>query len=314
MPELLVVSAKGFSHEELLAQFDQYLVEVRGARPGTRNHFRRHVHEFLKARFPSGNVEPCKLSPPDLFSYIAEHAAGGQPGRTKLAATALRSFLRYLVIRGDCDPSLVTSVPSAPRWKLSSIPKVLSEHQVAALMETFNRETAIGLRDYAITLCLARLGLRAGEVAHLLLDDVNWRSGSLRIQAEKNRRVSTMPLPRDVGAALADYLRNGRPPTKERHLFVNHGRGSQKGMAMTSSAVRLVIRRAWERSGIQVPSKGTHTLRHTLASRMLRTGADLKQIADVLRHRSFETTMVYMKVDLDRLTEVAQPWPEEVRI
>lgn len=302
MPELLI--------EELLAQFDQYLVEVRGARPVTRDHYRRHVHEYLEARFPSGIVEPCELSPRDLFCYIAENAAGAQPGRTKLVATALRSFLRCLVIRGDCNPSLVASVPSVPKWKISNIPKVLSEEQVAALMKTFDRATAIGLRDYAITLCLARLGFRAGEVAQLLVDDVNWRSGSLRILTVKGRRVSTLPLPEDVGSALAAYLQSGRPPTKERHLFVNHGRGPQKGTAMTSSAVRAVIRRAWEHSGVQVPSQGTHTLRHTLASRMLRTGADLKQIADVLRHRSLDTTIVYAKVDLGRLAEVAQPWPE----
>lgn len=305
-----MVSAKRCSPEELLAQFDRYLVEVRGARPGTREHYQRHVREFLEARFPSGSVEPCKISPRDLFCYIAKDAAGAQLSRTKLAATALRSFLRYLAVRGDCDPALAASVPSVPKWKKMNLPKVLSEEQVSALLKAFDLATATGLRDYAITLCLARLGLRAGEVAHLLLDDVNWRSGSLRISAEKGRRVSTLPLPGDVGAALAAYLRSGRPPTKERNLFVNHGWGPRKGTAMTSYAVRAVVRRAWERSGVQVPSQGTHTLRHTLASRMLHTGADLKQIADVLRHRSLDTTLVYAKVDLERLTEVAQPWPE----
>ena len=309
MSELLAVSANNPSCEESLEEFDGYLAEVRGVRPGTRVLYRRHVREFLDARFPSGIVAGREISARDLFCYISEHAARGRVVTTKLAAAALRSFVRYLVIRGDCSISLIGSVPSVPNWKLSSLPRILSDEQVAALMKTFNRATPIGLRDYAIALCLARLGLRANEVARLSMDDVKWRSGSLSISAEKSRRASVMPILEEVGLALAAYVRDGRPPTKDRTLFVNHGRGSQKGTAITASAIGAVIRRAMQRSEIRITSPGAHTLRHTMASRMLRAGADLKEIADVLRHRSLNTTFVYTKVDLDRLAEVAQPWP-----
>ncbi|MDP2857585.1 MAG: site-specific integrase [Bacillota bacterium] len=309
MPESVSAFAINASCKEVVTGFGVYLVGTRGVRPGTQRVYSRHVREFLERRFPLGIVLGRELSARDLFLYVTEHAARGRVVTTKLAATALRSFIRYLVIRGDCDPSLIDAVPCIPNWRLSRLPRVLSEQQAATVMANLNRATPIGRRDYAIILCLVRLGLRAGDVVRLSLDDVDWRSGILRIQGEKSRRARILPLLQEVGSALVAYVLKGRPTTNERRIFVSHRRGPQKGMPMTGSAIWAVVRRAVRRSGIDVGRVGAHTLRHTFASQMLHNGVDLKRIADILGHCSLDTTFVYTKVDLDRLAEVAQPWP-----
>ena len=285
---------------ELLRQFDEHLENVHGARPGTRQLYTRHAREFLVSAGPEGVLS---LTPRDLFVYIVDHASRGQAGRTKSATSALRSLLRFMAIHGKCALSLIKAVPTAPRWKLSQIPRVLPDGDVAALLGTLDVPTAIGLRDRAMVLCLAHLGLRSAEVAELRLSDVNWRSGTLTVTG-KGRHTSVLPLIPEVGRAIAEYLRAGRPQTLERHVFLK-----DDGSIMTGGTVRAALIRAWKRSGIEPRSRGTHALRHTLASQMLSGGTDLKQIADVLRHRSLDTTVVYTKVDVGQLSLVAQPWP-----
>jgi site-specific recombinase XerD len=157
-----------------------------------------------------------------------------------------------------------------------------------------------------MTLCMAQMGLRAGEVAALSLDDIDWRAGTLRLARGKERRTSVLPLPAKVGRAMVSYLRNGRPPTRARRVFVRHR--APLGEPLTSSSVTAVLRCAFVRAGL--PSQGAHVLRHTAATRMVRAGASLKEVADVLRHRSIDTVMIYTKLDLTTLAEVAQPWPE----
>ena len=249
---------------KLLTEFDCYLTEVRGLSPGTRRAYRRHVREFLDTRFPSGIITATEISARYLYCYASEHASRGKPGSSKTAITALRSLIGYLAIRGDCSLSLASAVPSVPHWRRSILPRVLSEQQVATLLASFDRAKPIGLRDYAIALCLARLGLRAGEVARLSLDDINWRAASLSIHGEKSRRVSVLPLLEEVGNALVDYVSNARPATSERRIFVSHARGPQEGRPVEGGAIGQVIRRAIERSGIHVTHAGPHTLRHTL--------------------------------------------------
>jgi integrase len=155
---------------------------------------------------------------------------------------------------------------------------------------------------------MAQLGLRASDVAGLTLDDIDWRAGTLRLLVAKERRASVLPLPRSVGRAIVVYLRRGRPRTQDRHVFVRHA--LPLGQPIGADVVRTAIRRAFGRAQVSAPSQGTHTLRHTAATRMVRAGASLKQVADVLRHRSLNTVMIYTKVDLPRLAEVALPWPE----
>jgi len=159
-----------------------------------------------------------------------------------------------------------------------------------------------------MTLCLAQMGLRAGEVAALSLDGIDWRAGTLLLARAKERRTSVLPLPAQVGRALVSYLRNGRPPTQARQLFVRHR--APLGEPMTSSGVSAVVRRAFARAQIDVAIRGAHVLRHTAATRMVRAGVSLKEVADLLRHRSLDTVMIYTKLDLPTLAEVAQPWPE----
>jgi len=161
-----------------------------------------------------------------------------------------------------------------------------------------------------MALCMSQLGLRSHEVAHLRLDDIDWRAGTIQIGG-KSRRTSVLPLPADVGRAIVAYLRRGRPTTSERFIFIRHFMPA--GTAMTAHAIRAAIRKAFARTGYVLPCMGTHVLRHTAATRMVRAGATIKEVADVLRHRCIDTTALYTKVDLPRLAEVAFPWPEVQR-
>ena len=309
MPECLT----GLSADECLDRFDQYLREVRGARPGTCRLYRRHVRSFLDARFPDAAVCDVRgLTVAQVVRYIQDRAGRCGPGAMTSTVSALRCFLRHLVVLGVCEAALPQAVPTVPRRHHATPPPLLSDTQVLALLESFDRESITSLRDYAVALCLVRLGLRAAEVAPLSLDDVDWRAHTLRLRTDKARRVSVLPLPDDVAHALAQYLQRGRPPVPHRALFVQRARSAHPGAPLTSTAVRHIIRSAWHRSGVAVPSRGTHALRHALASRLLARGATLKQMADILRHRSLDTTMIDAQVDWAQLADVVCPWPVRV--
>lgn len=295
--------------EELLTGFDEYLARTRGLLPSTRACYARHIRGFLDVMHLSAPGDLGRLDPAAVFDYIAKHASKLRPTETKQTSTALRGFLRYLAICGECDGSLAGAVPTTAKWSLSSLPKVLTEEHVKALLESFDLSTPIGLRNHAIVVVIARLGLRASEVARLTLDDIAWRSGIIRIANGKGRRPDTLPLPAEVGRVIATYLQDGRPKTAERHLFVRHD-SCWKGSPMTNRTVRGIIYRAWEGLGVKVPSKGTHAFRHTLATRLLANNATIKQVADILRHRCLDTTYIYTKVDLAQLSELARAWLE----
>ena len=293
--------------DRLLQDFAAELRKTRGVTAKTCTLYTRDVGEFLASKYAEGPVDLARLEARDVIAYVAQQAERYRPKTVKLVATALRWFLRFLEIRGLCGAALRTAVPTIPEWKLSRLPKVLTDDQLGALLASFDRATTNGRRDYAMAMCLAELGLRAAEVAQLSLDDVDWRSGAVRLRG-KSRRESLLPLPIGVGRAIIAYLRRGRPLTAQRCIFVRHG--VPVGAPLSSSAVRQAVRRGFKRARIDLACKGSHVLRHTAASRMLRGGATLKQLADVLRHRSIDTTAIYAKVDLPRLTEVALPWPE----
>jgi integrase len=242
------------------------------------------------------------------MDFVATRARWCKPGTAKLVATALRSFLRFEQMCGRCDAKLAQAVPTIPRWRLGQIPKTLTEEQTRTLLGSFDRSTGIGKRDYAMAICLVRLALRAGEVAQLSLSDIDWRAGTLKIATSKSRRASLLPLPSQVGRAIVAYLRGGRPATTERRIFVCHG--FPVGGSINSGVVRSAIRRAFDRARVAVPSKGTHALRHTAATGMIRAGVTIKEVADILGHRSINTTAIYAKVDLPRLRTVALPFPK----
>jgi integrase/recombinase XerD len=258
------------SLDSLLAAFDAHLQHVRGATKQTRREYGRYVREFLKDRLGTARIDVTDLGPRDLIQFVAERAKRCKPGTAKLVATSLRSFLRFLQMKGHCDARLVAAVPTIPNWSMAGLPKTLTSVQLRGLLDAFDRRSASGRRGYAMALCLALLGLRAGEVAHLTLEDIDWRAGTLRLVGGKARRDSVLPLPATVARAIVAYLRRGRPPATTRRIFVRHM--APVGRPLTSGSVRAIIRRAFERTEAPPPSKGTHILRHTAATRMLRRG------------------------------------------
>lgn len=293
--------------EGLIQRFLEYYRHCRGVRIETCRQYGRYVGEFLAYRFPAGGevLDLAKIAAQDLMFFVAKRAER-QTGAAKAAAKALRAFVRFLVHQGVCADDLVAAVPTVPQ-RQARLPRYLSDDQVRQLLASFDRSSPIGRRDRAMALCMVRLALRVGEVVGLRLEDIAWRRGIVQIGTGKSRRAATLPLPMDVGQAIARYLRDGRPETTHRHIFVTHA--LPVGRPLESSAARQAIRRAFQRSGLLVVSKGTHTLRHTAATRMVCQGASLKEVADVLRHRNLDTTVIYARVDLPALSSVAMPWP-----
>jgi site-specific recombinase XerD len=224
----------------------------------------------------------------------------------KVIVSALRVFLRWLHERGDTGTNLAGCVLSMPDWRLAIVPKALPSGQVERLLRQYDRATAVGRRDYAIVLLLARLGLRAGEVVHMDLDDLDWESGELRVRG-KGGRQDRLPVPRDVGAAVADYLRHGRPRCSTRRVFVRV-KAPLRGF-VDATAISDIVDRGLKRAGLEPPRKGAHTLRHALACTMLRRGASLIEIGQILRHRNPDTTALYAKVDIAALRALAPAWP-----
>jgi len=294
--------------KELISEYGKHLQQARGVAESTQHQYIHYVQRFLSEAFI--DVFPDKLrhlQPSELIQYVIRQREHYNVPVLKSMLTALRSFFRYLQMKGLCDARLAKAVPSIPAWKLSRIPTFLTNEQLNDFLASFNRKSPTGRRDYAIALCLARLGLRRKEVAQLNLDDFNWRSGIVHITTSKSRRFSAMPLPEDVGKAIVDYLRRGRPPTEERRVFICHRH--RIGAPLQSAAIGTLIRRRFKRTRIKVPG-GTHILRHTVATRMVQRGVSIKEVADFLRHRSLDTTVIYAKVNLPMLLEVASPWPK----
>ena len=291
--------------EAVVARFDAYLCTVCGLAEATRGYRCRDVRGFLSALFGDGSVEVRRITPEALAGFVTEQARAERPGSVGVLAGALRSFLRFLQLAGEVSTDLTGAVPKPPCWSLAPLPPSLSEAQLIRFWAAFDHTSALGRRDYAMARCLADLGLRCQEVAALRLDDIDWRSGVLHLSPGKSRRAAQLPLPQPTGAALADYLRHGRPRTPSRAVFVQHR--APVGAAAANTTVRGAIRRAFVRAAL--PWSGTHILRHTAAARMVQGGSSLKLVADVLRHRSIDTTAIYAKVDLPNLSRVALPWP-----
>lgn len=294
--------------DAVIEQFRVHLREVRGLSETTCTPRTRYVREFLEWRFGRRRPRWTALRPRDIVSFVTTYAQRVQPQSTQVVASSLRCFLRYLQAQGWCGASLVAAVPRVAHWRLASLPKTLSEDQLRRFLATFDLAKATGLRDYAMALCQAILGLRVSEVATLKLEDFDWRKGTVRINVGKGLRFHELPLPAQVGEAIVRYLRDGRPPSRYRNVFVRH-KGAC-GSPVSSDLIRGVMRLAYAKARGCEHLKGTHLLRHTAATRMLQHGASLKEIADVLGHRCLQSTTIYAKVDLRSLTDVAMPWPE----
>jgi len=286
--------------------FGAYLARERGLSRATVINYLPVVRRFLAGRFATGPLRLDAIRLPDVTRFVARHAHAFSPGRVQVMLTALRSFFRFLRLQGETARDLASSVLSVADWRLARVPQGIPAAQVQQLLRHCDQQTRVGQRDYTILLLLARLGLRAGEVVGLTLDDLDWDAGDLVVHG-KGGRQDRLPLPRDVGQALATYLRQGRPPCGSRRVFLCM-RAPRRGFT-SSVAVCTLVRRALARAGLHPPSQGAHLLRHTLATEMLRRGASLAEIGEILRHRHPDTTAIYAKVDLGALRAVAPPWP-----
>lgn len=311
-----LLRAKGALNEDVrrgpidvvIDQFRHYLREVCGLSESTCTDRARYTRKFLEKRFGRRKLHWATLRPNDVMSFVTDYAPRYRPQSIQVVASSLRCFLRYLQVQGRCGDALVAAVPRVAHWRLSSLPKALTEEQVREFLSVFDRSTANGCRDYAMALCQVVLGLRVSEVAKLRLDDIDWQTGTVRIEESKGLRRRELPLPARIGKALIKYLRHKRPAGRCRNVFVRH-KGA-RGAPLSNASIQGVMRLAYAKVHSCRHLGGTHVLRHTAATRMLQRGARIKEIADVLGHRSIETTAIYAKVDLPNLSAMALPWPE----
>ena len=292
----------------LQKRYENYLRKERGLCPATGARYWTFLRQFIVERFGEGPIRLRKLVPDDISGFLLRHARSGNPGVAKLIVTALRSFCRFLFRYGETERDLTGAIPSVAAWRLAEVPRYLEADDVERVVQACDRSTSVGRRDYAIILLLARLGLRAGEVIALELDDIDWRAGVLMVRG-KGRYHDHLPLPPDVGEAIATYLRQDRPSCTTRRVFIR-SRAPHRGFAHPSSLSTIVCR-AVRRAGLQPGHTGDHLLRHSLATGMLRRGASLAEIGQILRHRLPNTTEIYAKVDLQGLRSLALPWPRK---
>ncbi|MGB5830478.1 MAG: tyrosine-type recombinase/integrase [Thiohalocapsa sp.] len=295
--------------ERWLERYDTYLEQVVGAAANTRDRYETIVRRFLVGRFGAGPVSWDTLTAEELSAFVFQDVSGRRGFGRKHPAVAIRSLLRFLVFGGEVVSGLDAAIPKVPQWQHQTLPRHLSADHVTSLLASCDSTTAMGRRDRAALLLLARLGLRAGEVVQLRLDDVDWHEGQLRIRAAKTYWERRLPLTLEVGEALVAYLREGRPASAHREIFL----GVRPPFAPFSgpTCVGWLVRRACRRAGFPLELQvGAHALRHTAATQMVCQGASFKAVADVLGHQSLQTTGIYAKLDLEALAQVALPWPE----
>lgn len=290
--------------QQLIERYRNYLMVERGLEMVTIANYVRVVSQFLAAQ---GGRELDELSAADVSGFMTSQCRQVSTRQAERIATGLRSFLSFALIEGLISRPLTGAVPSIARWSGAGLPRGLTSNQVAALLASCDRQRALGRRDYAILVLLVRLGLRAGEVSALRLDDIDWRAGEIVVRG-KGRTEERLPLPPDVGAAIAAYLRRDRPQRPEREVFL---RVCAPLRGLSPDGVGEVVRAASERAGLG--SFGSHRLRHTAATQMLRAGSSLPEVAQVLRHRTVATTAIYAKVDHLALRGLATPWPGSQR-
>jgi len=290
--------------------FSRYLHEERLLAAATVVNYVPFIGRFLKDRFGAGPVELGKLRAADVMRFVRHEAPRLHLKRAKLLTTALRSFLRYGCYRGEVAADLATAVPVVANWSMPLIPRAIGPDQVRRVLSRIDRRSGVGRRDYAILLLLARLGLRASEIVFLELEDIDWEAGCLTVRGKGGRRTQ-LPLPKEVGDAIVEYLRRGRPRTSSRRVFLCAS-APTRGL-LGASTLCTIVRRALHRAGVEAPTTGAHQFRHGLAVEMLRRGASLGEIGELLGHRSPETTKLYTKVDLQALRTLALPWPGGVR-
>jgi site-specific recombinase XerD len=293
--------------DRLELEYSTFLLQERAFAPASVQQYMVVMRRFLSDRFPNGKARLNNLCAKDVTDFVLHDTSNRGRRSAQLMAAVLRSFLGFLFQRGQIKINLVGAVPAVAGWRLSELPRFLEAEQVEKVLQSCDRRRRVGKRDFAVLLLLARLGLRAGEVANLTLEDINWRAGEILIRG-KGARVDKLPLLEDVGQALVDYLQRGRPDCLSRRVFI-HSKAPYVGFGNPPNTVCAIVRKALACAHIESRHQGAHVLRHSLATRMLGRGASLAQIGQVLRHQQVQTTEIYAKVDLTALKRLALPWP-----
>ncbi len=292
--------------DPLVGDFQEWLLRHRGIRERTAVRHGRMVMRLL----PSLGSDPHAYGPAAIRTAVLNEAQHCSVAYTKTMMTALRGYLRFLAASDLCRPGLEHAVPRIPQWRLSSLPRYLSPDQVERVVGSCDLQTTRGMRDRAILLLLARLGLRAGDILEMRLQDIDWRSGTLRVKG-KGRFESLLPLPQDAGDAVLCYLNDARPAVDDDRMFLTATAPFRQFCG--SPSISQIVSHALTRAGIEdPPSRGANLLRHSAATHLLRSGATLQSVGALLRHKSVETTVLYAKVDITMLERIAQPWPGDV--
>lgn len=287
-------------------RFDDYLNDVRGLASETRRNYRRIVLNFLKACFGSAEIVFTALQPDDVRHFIAEQLTPrATSAKANSLASALRAYFRYRGAGGDDVHALSGVIALPAHWNLATLPKALTDDEVNRLLNAFPPELPSCRRGYAMVRCALDLGMRVSEIAKLALADIDWQAGTVTLRSTKSRREDILPLPISTGQAIADYLRYERPCTTNQAVFVRCL--APHDTPISAYAVHRLIRDAYRRIGLD--HGRTHALRHTLARRLLEQGDSLKEVADILRHRSLDTSLIYAKLNSRKLSAVALPWP-----
>lgn len=291
---------------EELRRYDKHLRDVLGLTAGTRKDRLRIIGLLLEGKYKHREIVFAQMRPDDVRQFLARRLARRQTSsNASQHATALRSYLRYRAICGDPIGELAAVIQNPVHWKLASLPRALKPDEIERLLESFSTRYRWPKRSYAIIRCALDLGLRSGEIAGLKISDIDWRAGTVTLKGTKTQRQDILPLPMETGQALADYLQHERPLSASHSIFVMH-RGDHD-REMTADDVRGVIGWAYRRIGLK--HTRSHALRHAFACRLVERGSSLKEVADLLRHRSLNSTLIYAKLDTPKLAAVALPWP-----
>jgi integrase/recombinase XerD len=296
------------SAEQQTVRYAAYLRSQQGLTRATVERYEAVALQFLRERFGCSEVDLHALGAEDVISFIRRRAKELQPLTLKCVGTALRSFLRYVQYCGETAVVLEAAVPAVATWVTTpALPKAIAPEHAQRAIDSCDPRAMAGLRDRAVLLVLARLGLRAHEIIALQLDDCDWDRGHLRVRGKGGREV-LLPMPQDVGEAIGAYLQHSRPASEDRHLFLR-AQAPYRGLTTGSDAIGAIVRYALERAHVMAPHRGSHQFRHALAVRLLQAGASFPEIGEVLRHRSPQSTSIYARVDLSALRPLALPWP-----
>jgi site-specific recombinase XerD len=296
--------------EAWLVRFDNHLAQVHGLTSCSRNNYVRYARRLAQT-LPINGDDWTAFDANHISDFVRREAARLKPGSRRQVVTALRAILRFLVAEGVVPPTLRRAIPVVREWQHASLPQYISNRELERVLEICRNPAQHCLRDACIVLMMARLGMRAGEVRQLKLDDVDWITGAVRVRLGKSRRERTLPLFEDLGQALDSYLRQERPKSRDRSIFLTE-LPPYRPLAC-STTITKITKRILNQAGIVGPHLGAHRLRHTLATHLVRSGSSFKEVADVLGHRSLRSTGIYAKLDEKCLGEVALPWPGGAR-